>query len=195
MPAYSERYDEALALAARTHRHQTRKGSDVPYLVHPFHVSVILLRHGFSGDVAIAGLLHDVVEDQDIPLSDIEAGFGQDVANMVAALTEQKRDNGIERTWENRKQEALGQLEEAGPDAVAVKAADVLHNTRTLARQLLSQGPSAWSDYSRGPDASLWYARSVAAIARVRLGPHALVDELDSSIDHLQNIIAATGDF
>jgi (p)ppGpp synthase/HD superfamily hydrolase len=172
-----------------------RKGSDVPYLVHPVHVSAILLRHGFPGDVAIAGLLHDVVEDQDIPLSDIEAGFGQDVANMVAALTERKRENGIERTWENRKREALGQLEEAGHDAVAVKAADVLHNTRTLARQLRSQGPSAWSHYSRGPDASLWYARSVAAIARDRLGPHPLVDELDSSIDHLQNIIAATGDF
>jgi (p)ppGpp synthase/HD superfamily hydrolase len=194
MPAYSQRYDEALALAARAHRHQTRKGSVVPYLVHPVHVSVILLRHGFPGDVAIAGLLHDVVEDQDIPLSDIEAGFGPHVANMVAALTERKQEDGIERTWENRKQEALGQLEEAGTDTVAVKAADVLHNTRTLARQLHSQGPSAWIHYSRGPDASLWYARSVAAIARDRLGPHALVDELDSSIDHLQSIIAATGD-
>jgi (p)ppGpp synthase/HD superfamily hydrolase len=195
MPAYSERYDEALALAARAHRHQTRKGSDVPYLVHPVHVSVILLRHGFPGDVAIAGLLHDVVEDQDIPLSDIEAGFGQAVANMVAALTERKREIGIQRTWENRKQEALDQLEEAGPDAVAVKAADVLHNTQTLTRQLHRQGPSAWSHYSRGPDASLWYARSVAAIARDWLGAHALVDELDNAINHLQHIIARTGDF
>ena len=193
MPAYSERYDKALALAARAHRHQTRKGDDVPYLAHPVHVSVILLRHGFPGDVVIAGLLHDVVEDQDIPLSDIEAGFGQAVANMVAALTERKRENGIERTWESRKLEALDQLKKAGPDAVAVKAADVLHNTRTLARQLHSQGPSAWSHYSRGPDASLWYARSVAAVARDRLGAHALVDELDSSINHLQCIIAGKG--
>ena len=89
MPAYSERYDEALALAARAHRHQTRKGSDVPYLVHVVHVSVILLGHGFPRDVAIAGLLHDVVEDQGIPLSDIEADFGQAVANMVAAASEE----------------------------------------------------------------------------------------------------------
>ena len=195
MPAYSERYDEALALAARAHRHQTRKGSDVPYLVHPVHVSVILLRHGFPGDVAIAGLLHDVVEDQGIPLSDIEAGFGHAVANMVAVLTERKRENGIERTWVTRKQEALDQLKEAGPDAVAVKAADLLHNTRTLARQLHRQGPSAWSHYSRGPDDSLWYARSVASIVRDLLGAHALVDELDNAINHLQHIIAGTGDF
>jgi (p)ppGpp synthase/HD superfamily hydrolase len=195
MPAYSERYDEALALAARAHRHQTRKGDDVPYLVHPVHVSVILLLNGFPCDVAIAGLLHDVVEDQGIPLSDIELGFGHAVANMVAALTERKRENGIERTWENRKQEALDQLEEAGTDAVAVKAADVLHNTQTLAWQLHRQGPSAWSHYSRGPDESLWYARSVASIARDRLGAHALVDELDNAINHLQHIITGTGDF
>jgi (p)ppGpp synthase/HD superfamily hydrolase len=194
MPAYSERYDAALALAARAHRHQDRKGSDVPYLVHPVHVSAILIRHGFPGDVAIAGLLHDVVEDQNVPLSEIEAAFGQAVADMVAALTERKRENEIERTWEIRKLEALDRLKEAGPDAVAVKAADVLHNTRTLVRQLHRQGPSAWSHYSRGPDASLWYARSVAAIARDRLGAHALVDELDTSINDLQDIITRTGD-
>jgi (p)ppGpp synthase/HD superfamily hydrolase len=195
MPAYSEQYDAALALAARAHRNQTRKGSDVPYLVHPVHVSVILLRHGFPGDVAIAGLLHDVVEDQGIPLSDIEAGFGHAVANMVAVLTERKRENGIERTWEIRKQEALDQLKEAGPDAVAVKAADLLHNTRTLARQLHRQGPSAWRHYSRGRDDSLWYARSVASLARDRLGAHALVDELDNAINHLQHIITGAGNF
>jgi (p)ppGpp synthase/HD superfamily hydrolase len=194
MQAYSEKYDAALILSARAHRQQTRKGSDIPYVVHPVHVSVLLLRHGFSGDVAIAGLLHDVVEDQGILLSDIEAGFGQAVADMVAALTERKREDGIERPWELRKQEALEQLREAGPDTVAVKAADVLHNTHTLARQLRRHGPSAWSHYSRGPGASLWYARSVAAIARDRLGAHSLVDELDSSISRLQHVIAGTGD-
>jgi (p)ppGpp synthase/HD superfamily hydrolase len=194
MQAYSERYDAALALAARAHRHQTRKGSDVPYLVHPVHVSVILLRHGFNDDVAIAGLLHDVVEDQDIPLADIEAGFGQAVADIVAALTERKQEDGIERAWEDRKREALEQLEGAGPDAVSVKAADLLHNTWTLARQLQRQGPSVWSHYSRGPDASLWYARSVASIARRRLGDHSLVDELENAINHLQDIIIGAGE-
>ena len=194
MQAYSERYEAALVLAARAHRHQTRKGSDVPYLVHPVHVSVILLRHGFPGDVAIAGLLHDVVEDQDIPLSDIQAGFGRTVADMVAALTERKLENGIERSWEVRKREALEQLEGSDPDVVAVKAADVLHNTRTLARQLQRHGSSVWSHYTRGPDASLWYARCVASIAGDRLGAHPLVGELEDAISRLQRIISGTGD-
>ena len=193
METYSERYDAALVLAARAHRTQTRKGNDIPYLVHPVHVSVILLRHGFPEDVAIAGLLHDVVEDQDVPLADVEASFGSHVADMVAVLTERKQDWGSERGWEMRKKEALEQLQEAGPDAVAVKAADLLHNTRTLTRQLHSRGPSVWSHYSRGPQASLRYARSVFAIARDRLGTHPLIDELEGAISDLEQNIAETG--
>ena len=68
MQAFSSRYDAALALAARAHRDQLRKGTDLPYVTHPAHVSIILLRHGFGEDLAIAGLLHDVVEDTDTSL-------------------------------------------------------------------------------------------------------------------------------
>jgi (p)ppGpp synthase/HD superfamily hydrolase len=103
MTAYSDRYQAALILAAHAHRTQERKGSDVPYIVHPVQVSVILLRHGFAEDVAIAGLLHDVVEDQDVPLARIEADFGPEVAEMVAALTERKREGDVQRPWEARK--------------------------------------------------------------------------------------------
>jgi (p)ppGpp synthase/HD superfamily hydrolase len=63
MAAFSARYDAALVLAARAHRDQVRKGTDIPYIAHPAHVSVILIRHGFGEELAIAGLLHDVVED------------------------------------------------------------------------------------------------------------------------------------
>jgi (p)ppGpp synthase/HD superfamily hydrolase len=161
--------------------------------VHPVHVSVILLRHSFPEDVAIAGLLHDVVEDQDIPLADVEARFGPHVAEMVAALTERKGDRRCKRAWEVRKQEALDQLKEAGPEAMAVKAADVLHNTRTLTRQLRRHGPSVWSHYSRGPQPSLWYARSVLAIARDRLGTHPLIDELHGAIGDLEQNVAEAG--
>ena len=50
------------------HRGQTRKGSDLPYLVHPFAVAMILDRLGFDEDVVIAGLLHDAVEDTEATL-------------------------------------------------------------------------------------------------------------------------------
>ncbi|MGD2207586.1 MAG: HD domain-containing protein [Anaerolineae bacterium] len=192
MEAFSERYNAALILAAHAHQRQTRKGGNIPYIIHPVHVSVILLRHGFSEDVAIGGLLHDVVEDSDIPLTDIEAEFGPAVADIVAALTERKREEGVERPWETRKREALNHLRAASIEATAVKAADVLHNTRTLAQQLRRQGPSIWGHYSRGPEQSLWFYRAVAAIARERMRAHPLTDELDEAVEGLAQAIQET---
>jgi len=191
MEAYSERYEAALVLAARTHRHHTRKAGDVPYIVHLAHVSVILIRHGFGEDLAIAGLLHDAVEDQGLPLTDVEAGFGREVAAMVSALTERKHEDGVERPWETRKREVLHQLERAGVDAVAVKAADTLHTVRSLLAGLAENGPAHWSLFSRGPDQSLWFYESVAEIVRERLAAHPLADELDRAVDSLEEAIAA----
>jgi len=192
MEAYSERYEAALALAARVHRQQTRKGSDVPYIVHLAHVSVILIRHGFPEDLAIAGLLHDAVEDQNLPLPAIEAEFGPDVAAMVSALTERKREGGVERPWEVRKREVLHQLRRTSPDAVAVKAADTLHSVRSLIAGLAREGPALWSRFSRGADQSLWFYESVAEIVRERLAAHPLADELDRAVNALEEAIAAS---
>jgi (p)ppGpp synthase/HD superfamily hydrolase len=189
MAGYSKRYDKALTLAASAHRVQKRKGSDIPYIVHPVHVSVILLRHGFSEDIAIAGLLHDVVEDQDVPLDDIEADFGATVAEMVATLSEKKREGGIERRWEIRKREKLEQLRTTSLGTVAVKAADSLHNARSLASDLRRQGPSFWANLARGPELTLWYYRSIATIVRQRLGAHPLVDELDGAVQDLEQAV------
>jgi (p)ppGpp synthase/HD superfamily hydrolase len=192
MTAYSQRYEAALILTARAHRHQNRKGSDIPYIVHPVHVSLILLRYGFAEDVVIAGLLHDVVEDQPVPLSDIEAQFGPEVAQMVASVTEQKQENGRERRWEDRKREALDELSRASTETLAIKAADALHNTRVLAFDLRRMGPSLWSYFTRGPQGSLWYYRSLAEIVRKHLDAHPLVDELDEAIAGLERAIAET---
>jgi (p)ppGpp synthase/HD superfamily hydrolase len=188
---FSERYESALALAARAHQDQVRKAGGDPYIVHVVHVSVILLRHGFSEDVVIAGLLHDTVEDQDVPLADIEARFGPAVAEMVGALTERKREGDEERPWEIRKQEALDKLRRARPETVAVKAADVVHNARSVAFVLRREGSAIWHNFSRGPEETLCYYRSVAQIVRERLGEHPLALELEGAIDHLEEVIAS----
>jgi (p)ppGpp synthase/HD superfamily hydrolase len=191
--AYSARYDAALILAIRAHSSQVRKGSDIPYASHPIHVSIILLRYGFPEDVAIAGLLHDVVEDQEVSLASIEAGFGPAVAEMVASVTERKQEGGAKRPWKVRKQEALEHMRGASLDAVALKAADVLHNVRSLAAQLYQTGPATWTAFSRGPEDALWYYRSVAALARERLGPHPLIEEMEEAVRDLECTIAEVG--
>ena len=62
----------ALEWAARAHRGQVRKGSSVPYLVHPLNVAKILIHQGCEEDLVIAGLLHDTVEDTTVEDTDVE---------------------------------------------------------------------------------------------------------------------------
>ena len=63
--SWSTRIDAALRFAAAAHHEDVRKGTQIPYVMHPFHVGLILDRHGFSEDVVVAGILHDVLEDPD----------------------------------------------------------------------------------------------------------------------------------
>lgn len=185
MTGFSPRYDAALALAARQHRAQVRKGTDLPYSAHVVHVSVILLRYGFDEDLAIAGLLHDVVEDSDLPLSAVQAAFGQHVADMVAAVTEQKRADGVPVAWEQRKAEKLAHLRQGGPAVAALKAADALHNARTTAADIRRDGPAVWARFNRSPEQTVRYYRDIAEGVRGWLGEHPLARELTAAVDEL----------
>jgi len=183
---YSERYEQALRMAAIAHHDQRRKTSDLPYITHPVHVSAILLRHGFPDDLAIAGLLHDVVEDQGVQLSEIEARFGPPVAELVAALSERKTDTeGNRRPWEVRKQETLSHLRRASPEVAAVKAADAVHNARCTAQDIRCQGLDVWRRFNRGPELQLDYYRRIVRVVRERLQNHPIVDELARAVDEL----------
>jgi (p)ppGpp synthase/HD superfamily hydrolase len=181
---YSQLYDDALKVATLAHRQQMRKGSGLPYVVHPIHVSFILLRHGFSTEVAIAGLLHDLVEDQGYELSKIEEQFGPRVAEMVAALTEQKRDaHGEKRPWEVRKREALRQIRDSDSETVAVKAADTLHNAQSFVNDIHREGHRVWRHFNRGPQSQLDYYRRILDVTEEKLGDHPLTLELMHAID------------
>lgn len=190
---YSQQYEEALRLAAVAHHQQMRKGSELPYIVHSVHVSVILLRHGFAMEVAIAGLLHDVVEDQGYDLTEIEEQFGPRVAEMVGALTERKRDAGGEkRPWEVRKREALEQMRGASEETVAVKAADTLHNAYSFVQDLRQQGSQIWRYFNRGPQSQLDYYRQVLHLTERRLGDHPLTAELADAVGKLVQAVDET---
>lgn len=185
MTAFSARYDAALAFAARSHRAQVRKGSDIPYIAHPAHVSVLLIRYGFDEDLAIAGLLHDVVEDCDVPIEVISAQFGVQVARLVADVSEQKQVDGVELPWEQRKAEKMALLRAGDADVAALKAADALHNVRSIIIDQRAVGSAVWSRFKRGPEQVLGYYYEIAAIVRQKLGEHPLVVELEAAINEL----------
>ena len=86
----TKRYDDALLYASELHRTQVRKGTLIPYMSHLLSVSALVLKNGGDEDQAIAGLLHDAVEDQGgLPtLEAVRERFGDRVANIVSDCTD-----------------------------------------------------------------------------------------------------------
>jgi (p)ppGpp synthase/HD superfamily hydrolase len=143
--AESELIAAALKTAEAAHAGQTRNGSGgMAYIHHPVAVAELLAEHGFGEQTIGAALLHDVVEDSDASIEDIEAGFGAAVARLVEALTE---DETIE-PFEHRKEAHRRHVAAVGGDALAIYAADKLSNIRVLRRALASEGESAGEEFA-----------------------------------------------
>ena len=87
-PAHSLRYTDALHWAAELHRHQWRKGKPVPYIAHLIAVSGLVWEDGGTEDQAIAGLLHDAIEDAGQTKDSIALRYGSVVAGIVVACTD-----------------------------------------------------------------------------------------------------------
>ena len=184
--AFSMNLERALRFASSWHRDQVRKGSNVPYIAHPFGVAMILDRLGFSEEVVIAGLLHDVVEDTDARVEEIREEFGFSVAEMVAACSEVKRDaTGAERPWIDRKRDHIEVLASASVEARAVALADKRHNLASI-RFDLETGRPVWSLFHASRDEVLWYYRT--CIDRYGAGEEALAELVRECREALEEI-------
>lgn len=123
---------DAINFAAVAHDGQKRKAGAIPYISHPFAVGLILIQYGFPEDVAIAGILHDVVEDTPHTITEIEEKFGKKIATMVAGVT---HDSALP-THDERFQNYLVNLKKSDNDARAVCLADMLHNRMSYLKEL-----------------------------------------------------------
>ena len=92
--ATTEKFEEALGYAARVHRDQPHKGTDVPYVTHLLAVAAIVGENGGTEYEVIAALLHDAPEDAggEAQLAEIRARFGDGVAEIVAGCTDTYED-------------------------------------------------------------------------------------------------------
>ena len=85
-PLSSRKIKKAITFADNAHEGQYRKSGE-PYLVHPINVGLILASLKMDADTIVAGLLHDVVEDCEIPLARVKKEFGKNVGNLVNGVT------------------------------------------------------------------------------------------------------------
>lgn len=181
----TERFSQAFAYAAELHREQRRKGTEIPYMAHLMSVSALVLEHGGDEDQAIAGLLHDAVEDQGgIPvLEEIRKRFGERVADMVDACTDAYEQP--KPPWKERKEAYLAHLAEAGPEARLVSCCDKLHNARSLLVDYRQRGDALWELFKGGREGTLWYYQSLVAAFQEHPTTKSAVDQLEDVVSEL----------
>ena len=161
----ADRLGRALGRAVEWHGDQRRKSGGAPYVSHLLQVAGMVLEHGGSVDQAIAGLLHDAVEDTDATVADVEAEFGPTVAAIVSACTDTLDDDtpDAKSPWPERKARYVEHLRTAPDDAVLVALCDKRHNLAGLVAEARSGGAAAVSPprFNAEPAQHLWYHEAV----------------------------------
>jgi (p)ppGpp synthase/HD superfamily hydrolase len=142
--ARSELIARALAKATEAHAGQIRNGSGgLPYIEHPRMVAATLAANDYDEATLAAGLLHDVVEDSDTTVAELRAEFGDEIADLVAALSD---DESIE-SYRDRKDEHRRRVAAVDGDALAIYAADKLTNMTTLHAAIEDEGMRVADEY------------------------------------------------
>ncbi|MGC2172804.1 MAG: HD domain-containing protein, partial [Candidatus Sulfotelmatobacter sp.] len=177
------RFLRAFAFAAQKHAGQTRKASTIPYLAHLMGVASLVLEFGGDEDMAIAALLHDVVEDcGGAPmLKQVRRSFGKRVANMVAGCTDSDADP--KPPWRQRKETYIRHLKRTNAETRLVSAADKLNNVRSILTDYREVGELIWPRFNGGRDGTLWYYRSL--LREFRRQPSPLIRELELAVREL----------
>ena len=127
-----EQIEAAYRLAEEKHREQKRSSGE-PYIIHPLSVAAILVGLGMDSQSVMAGLLHDVVEDTDCTLEDIQKQFGKEVALLIDGVTKLGKipySSREEQQAENLRKMLMAMAEDIR--VIIIKFADRMHNLSTL---------------------------------------------------------------
>lgn len=163
---YSERIVKAFEVAYNAHKGQTRKGTIIPYIVHPMDVASILMKAGVGEEVVLAGLLHDVVEDTPMTIKEVREMFGEEVARLVKGVSEpeelaKKPDEQKRGNWVERKQHTIDFIRTADVKMKILSCADKLSNIRSMIEDYNIMGEDLWNRFNAPFEKQKWYYNSM----------------------------------
>jgi (p)ppGpp synthase/HD superfamily hydrolase len=191
----TDRFSSAIDYARHLHI-ERRKGTNIPFMAHLLGVASLVMGEAgqvpfaVTEDMVIAALLHDAVEDHggELRLQDIRCSFGENVARMVAGLSDSfEEDASAKKSWEERKRSYLDRLPNEPPDVRLISAADKLYNARTILDEYRAIGPRVWERFRRGRDLQLWYFLELIKVFK-SVGTNRMVDELERVVAELDHI-------
>ena len=156
--------DRAIIFAVRAHHNTERRGKGFPYIVHPMEAVEIVATITPDQELLAAAALHDTIEDTEVTVEDIRREFGNRIAELVHAESDQFTEGVSEEdSWHDRKQAAIDRLRHASHDAKIVAMGDKLSNMRAIWRDYQTKGDDLWNIFHIKDKASHeWHYRGLA---------------------------------
>ena len=155
---------KAVAFAANAHDGQLRKGTKLPYIVHPMEAMTIAATLTDDPEILAAAVLHDVLEDCGVSEPALARQFGMRVARIVRAVSEEK-ETDTQGSWQKRKLHTINRMRAADEAEKIVTLADKLSNLRSMDRDLRAAGPGFWQRFNQtNPSMHKWYFSSIAGL-------------------------------
>lgn len=181
--ALSPRYTEALVWATQRHASQVRHNTVTPYISHLLSTSAIVLEEGGGERLAIAALLHDILEDTDTTREEVRKRFGDGVYRVVDDCTDADKGDRAGADWRERKRSHLDRIARAESGSLLVIAADKVCSLQSLVDDLVRFGPGLFDRSARSAPELLGNYRDVHQVLRSRLGDRPVVRRLAALID------------
>lgn len=155
--------NKATQFAALCHANQTRKGTEIPYILHCLEAGTIAAnmtnKEGkVDSDVVSAAILHDTIEDAHVSYESLKEVFNENIARLVQYQSEDKS-----KSWKDRKQATINFLKENKSKGVEIATlADKLSNMRSIHKDYEVEGEKLWGKFNAGKEQQYWYYNSIA---------------------------------
>jgi len=140
-------------------------------------VALKLQKYNFSDEIIAAALTHDILEDTDYPQDKLKEELGEDVLEIVKAVT-----NDDSLPWEEKKEKYVETVKNGPLGAKAVALADKIHNLESLLIAYEEQGSEMWKKFNRGKDQKIWFEKKVLQMLK-ETWDHPLISEYEKLIE------------
>ena len=155
--------NKAIQFATVCHQKQTRKGTEIPYILHCLEAGTIAARLTNNDDevdtnVVAAAILHDTIEDAHVSYELIKEAFNENIAHLVRCQSEDKT-----KQWVDRKQDMIDFLKENKSKAVEIATlSDKLSNMRAIDKEYQIKKEKIWEKFNAGKESQRWYYNAIA---------------------------------
>ena len=172
--------DRAAKFAEQAHRGAHRKGTRIPYIVHPLETALIASMLTNDEEILAAALLHDTIEDcEGVDANVLKEMFSARVAGIVSQESEDKS-----KTWMERKSATIERLKTAPIEVQMIGLADKLSNMRDIDRDYPVCGEELWNRFRMKDKATIgWYYKGVREALREAFAETEAFTEYCSLID------------